>query len=127
MTKCSLLPVEEIYTNVDVNKSVQSDAHIGYTFNYPPQWLDSPSHDKMIGVRRLKLVPSTHSFDVCFRIYESPEAFNPDEIQWNDYEEFYATETYDERPLNWFEGDYSDIGPIFIDSNRKLNMLLTYF
>ena len=80
----------------------------------------------MIGVRRLKLVPSTHSFDVCFRIYEAPEAFNPDEIQWNDYEDFYEIETYDERPLNWFEGDYSDIGPIFIDNNRKLNMLLTH-
>ena len=45
MTKCLLLPVEEIYTNVDVNRNVKSDAHIDDTFNYPLQWRDSASHD----------------------------------------------------------------------------------
>ena len=81
-----ILPVEEIYTNVDVVKSIIYDRNLGYTFEYPRQWLDNNSGEKMIGVRRLELTPTSHIFDLCFRFYN--KSFEEVEPEWDDEQEY---------------------------------------
>ena len=58
MSQYPILPVEEIYTDADISKDILHDKRLGYTFDYPRGWLDSNSENKMIGVRRLKLIPT---------------------------------------------------------------------
>ena len=77
-----ILPLEEIFTNSDVNRNLSTDKNFGYVFNYPMQWLDNNSDEKMIGVRRLKLIPTSHIFDLCFRIYLDNKVF--DNIEWGE-------------------------------------------
>ena len=56
MSRYPTLPVEEIYTDANIAK----DKRLGYTFDYHKGWLDFTSENKMIGVRRLKLIPTSH-------------------------------------------------------------------
>jgi len=106
-----VLPVEEIYTNADINRNSITDKNFGYTFNYPRAWLDSQSNDRMIGVRRLKLIPSSHIFDLCFRIYKDKELV----IEWEAEETFFVSNSSVRKPLNWFEGE-NTIEPLFIQN-----------
>jgi len=69
-----LLPLEEIFTNADVNRNIATDGNNGYIFNYPPQWLHNDSNEKTVGVRRLKIIPTSHVFDLCFRLYHRQTA-----------------------------------------------------
>ena len=60
----SQLPIEENYTNLDVLEFERSISNInrntGYTFSYPQRWLESPSKNKVVGIRRLDIIPTTH-------------------------------------------------------------------
>lgn len=62
--------IEEIYTHDDiVTHSYNMDPNIGFPFDYPTRWLNDPSQDKRIAIRRLECTPSTHSFRLrvfCF-------------------------------------------------------------
>ena len=54
---------DEIYTNFDV--STISDEYLadsGYPFNFPTRWLNDPSMNKRIAIRRLDVIPSSHVF-----------------------------------------------------------------
>ena len=53
---------DEIYTNYDVSVSEEYLAQTGYPFDYPTRWLNDPSQNKRIAIRRLDVTPSTHSF-----------------------------------------------------------------
>ncbi len=53
---------DEIYTNYDLSVDEEYSASIGYPFDYPIRWLNDPSMNKRIAVRRLDCIPSTHSF-----------------------------------------------------------------
>ena len=61
-TKATTESFDEIYTHYDV--SVQEDylASTGYPFDYPTKWLNDPSMNKRIAIRRLDVLPSSHSF-----------------------------------------------------------------
>ena len=97
-----ILPVEEIYTDVDVNRSTNIDKNLGFTFNYPRIWLDSHSNSKMIGVRRLKIIPTSNLFKLGLRVYEeSPDISN---VEWDEWESVTAKRNYLSKPADWHYG-----------------------
>ena len=53
---------DEIYTNYDISVNEDYIAQQGYPFDYPVRWLNDPSMNKRIAIRRLDVTPSTHSF-----------------------------------------------------------------
>ena len=57
---------EEIYTNVDLRGQDYNPLH-GYRFEYPQTWMSNPSQKKVIGLRRLKIIPTSHVFNFYFQ------------------------------------------------------------
>jgi len=55
---------DEIYTNYDISVNEDYIAQQGYPFDYPTRWLNDPSMNKKIAIRRLDVTPSTHSFNL---------------------------------------------------------------
>lgn len=53
---------DEIYTNFDVGSESTYLADSGYPFDFPMRWLNDASMNKRIAVRRLDVIPSSHSF-----------------------------------------------------------------
>ena len=77
-TKATTESFEEIYTNYDVSVEEDYLASSGYPFDYPTKWLNDPSMNKRIGIRRLDVLPSTHNFTLSlqakiFRIQEGTD------------------------------------------------------
>ena len=54
--------LDEIYTNYDISVSEKYLAQTGYPFDYSTRWLNDPSQNKWIAIRRLDVTLSTHSF-----------------------------------------------------------------
>ena len=52
---------DEIYTNYDLAVDESYIADNGYPFDYPTKWLNDPSMNKRIAIRRLNVTPTTHS------------------------------------------------------------------
>ena len=76
---------DEIYTNFDV-ASIRDEylADSGYPFDFPTRWLNDPSMNKRIAIRRLDVIPSTHSFrlNLHFRTLTSDEPdINDDDFE----------------------------------------------
>ena len=67
-TTASQLPVEENYTNLDLDQYEVLNPQNGYTFRYPQRWLESPSQNKAIGIRRLDITPTAHVFSLQFEV-----------------------------------------------------------
>lgn len=63
-SKATTEAFDEIYTNHDVSVNETYLAQSGYPFDYPTRWLNDPSMNKRIAVRRLDVLPSTHSFTI---------------------------------------------------------------
>lgn len=53
---------DEIYTNFDLSVDETYAANTGYPFDYPTRWLNDPSMNKRIAIRRLDAIPTSHSF-----------------------------------------------------------------
>ena len=53
---------DEIYTNHDVSAVNSYIADSGYPFEFPARWLNDPSMNKRIAIRRLDVIPTAHSF-----------------------------------------------------------------
>lgn len=53
---------DEIYTNYDLSVDETYSAANGYPFDYPTRWLNDPSMNKRIAIRRLDATPTSHSF-----------------------------------------------------------------
>ena len=64
-TKATTESFEEIYTNYDVSVKEDYLASSGYPFDYPTKWLNDPSMNKRIAIRRLDVLPSSHSFTIA--------------------------------------------------------------
>ena len=90
-TKATTESFDEIYTNYDV--SVQEDylASTGYPFDYPTKWLNDPSMNKRIAIRRLDVLPSSHSFTLTVEC----EDVNDLDEQGNDLSRYACTDTID--------------------------------
>lgn len=67
--RASVLPIEEIYTDAEVNLETDYDRSTGFTFDYPMRWLNDSSQYKRIGIRKLSVTPSSHVFTVGLRLY----------------------------------------------------------
>jgi len=63
--RASTLPVEVFYTSAD-NHCKELDHRVGYEFDYPVRWLNDPSMNKCIGVRRLDATATHHTFALKF-------------------------------------------------------------
>ena len=63
-TRVSELSIEENYTNLDIEEYEKDLTNVnknnGYTFRYPQRWLESPSQNKAVGIRRLDITPTSH-------------------------------------------------------------------
>ena len=58
---------DEIYTNNDVSADNTYIADSGYPFEFPARWLHDPSMNKRIAIRRLDVIPTSHSFHLrCY-------------------------------------------------------------
>ena len=55
---------DEIYNNCDVSVEADYLASNGYPFDYPTKWLNDPSMNKRIAIRRLDVLPSSHTFNL---------------------------------------------------------------
>ena len=61
-TKATTESFDEIYTHYDVSVEEEYLASTGYPVDYPTKWLNDPSMNKRIAIRRLDVLPSSHSF-----------------------------------------------------------------
>ena len=60
----SKLPVEEVFTSVDLDRGQEYDPKLGFNFQYPQRWVSDPSQKKAIGIRRLQVIPSSHVIEL---------------------------------------------------------------
>ena len=76
-TKSTTDSFDEIYTNYDLSVKETYNANTGYPFDYPTRWLNDPSMNKRIAIRRLDVTPSTHSITLVVNaIDEGKESEN---------------------------------------------------
>ena len=69
---------DEIYTNHDVSADNTYIADSGYPFEFPARWLNDPSMNKRIAIRRLDVIPTAHSFNIrC--VSHIPPLFNDED------------------------------------------------
>lgn len=61
-TKATTDAFDEIYTNYDLSVKETYIADNGFPFDYPTKWLNDPSMNKRIAIRRLDVTPTSHSF-----------------------------------------------------------------
>ena len=66
-TKATTDAFDEIYTSFDLSQQEEYLAENGYPFDYPTRWLNDPSMNKRIAIRRLDVTPSSHSFTIRIR------------------------------------------------------------
>ena len=77
--RVSAKAIEETYTDIDVahvkdkgkdttDISLHYLPDTGFTFDYPQGWLNEQTDFKAIGIRRLKVVPTSHVFTIKFSI-----------------------------------------------------------
>ena len=76
--RVSAKTIEETYTDLDVEHvkdengeettdiSLNYMPNTGFTFDYPQRWLNEENEFKIIGIRRLNVVPSSHVFTLKF-------------------------------------------------------------
>jgi hypothetical protein len=82
---------------------------MGYNFNLPPLWLNTISSKKQIGIRRLELLPTSHTFQTDFRIYSA----RPQVAAWEEnWSPILNVEYHAEKPPVWEVGEHI-VGPTF--------------
>lgn len=64
--KPSIIPIEEVYTDLDIQSNDPYDPSWGYRFDTPRTWAQDSSKNKSIGIRDLKLTPSSGDFTCRF-------------------------------------------------------------
>lgn len=128
--KSSIVPIEEVYTDLDIKENDPHDPSIGYRFDTPRRWAQDRSKSKSIGIRDLKLTPSSGDIR-CRFVHYLRAALDCFVIDWNsetggydiDYEQhayhplggdnpnIYITNEINENitPSNGFEEIITDI------------------
>jgi len=69
-SRASQFPIEEYYTNIDVNPNEDVDPRVGFTYDFPVRWANDPSLNKAIGIRRLDCVPTSHCIALKINYYD---------------------------------------------------------
>jgi len=67
--KSSIVPIEEVYTDLDIKENDPYEPSIGYRFDTPRRWAQDKSKNKSIGIRDLKLTPSSGDIRCRFLTY----------------------------------------------------------
>ena len=57
--KASIIPIEETFTDKDINLNDPAVPEIGYRFNTPRRWANAECKNKSVGIRDLQLTPSS--------------------------------------------------------------------
>ena len=70
--RASTKAVEEIFTDNDIVKngsdiSISYTKEVGFSFDYPMRWLNDSSEMKAIGLRRCKVIPTSHVFKLTYQ------------------------------------------------------------
>jgi len=68
-TRASTLPIEECYLVNDRTNPDDNNPYTGLTFDYPIRWINDPSLNKAIGIRRLECVPKGYSLKFHIKVY----------------------------------------------------------
>ena len=66
--RSSQLPIEDVFTCHDVNPNLAYDKNTGYNFDFPHKWSTADSLNKVIGLRKLDIIPSSHSFSIWIKV-----------------------------------------------------------
>ena len=78
--RVSAKTIEETFTDLDVEHVKDADGkdttdislnynpNTGFTFDYPQRWLNEENEFKAIGIRRLKVIPTSHVFALLFQV-----------------------------------------------------------
>lgn len=115
-TKATMDAFDEIYTNFDFSTDGNTyDAQQGYPFDYPTRWLNDPSMNKRIAIRRLDVTPSTHSFRIRIRA-EVKETYHETYTDALD-----QTQTL-ERNMEWYENTVD----VTVTEHDNLNKVLDF-
>ena len=72
-TTASEHTIEEVYTNLDIAPNDMYLPYEGYAFRYPQRWLDDPSQNKMIGIRKLTILPTRHIINYYFEVEKADD------------------------------------------------------
>ena len=124
--KASIIPIEEVYTDLDIKDNDPHDSTVGYRFDTPRKWAQDKSKSKSIGIRDLKLTPSSGDIHCRFvhflypRVYTWSATWNTDhyDIDYDNaamqplgYPNIYITNDIFENitPNNGFEEIITDI------------------
>ena len=67
--KSSIIPIEEIYTDLDINANDPYAPNVGYRFDSPRRWANDGSKNKSVGIRDLHLTPSSGDIRCRFLCY----------------------------------------------------------
>ena len=95
--RVSAKTIEETYTDLDVEHVKDADGkdttdislnynpNTGFTFDYPQRWLNEENEFKAIGIRRLKVIPTSHIFalqvQVEYMLLGSAEAYETNKMR----------------------------------------------
>ena len=104
------IPIEEVYTEHDINRNSEYNKLQGYNFQYNNRWLNAFSNRKMIGVRRLELNPNAYMFDLQFRVTAAEQDFTFTKGIWCDHGEM----KFNGKLLPFEQGEY-EFGPILTE------------
>jgi hypothetical protein len=115
--RSSELPIEEVYTNNNVNMQLYHDPTYGYSFEFPPRFSAAISSNKVIGIRRLEVIPTSHVFNMYIRMYR--DLFTDDIVFENEWFDVDMDFNYRSRPLNWREGIFYS-GYIFPENPKGM-------
>ena len=80
--KSSIIPVEEIYTDLDINANDPYEPSTGYRFDSPRRWCNDSSANKSIGIRDLHLTPSSGDIRCRFLSF-GHITLSGEEYTWN--------------------------------------------
>ena len=100
--RSSQLPIEDVFTEHDINPNLAYNKITGYNFDFPTKWATADSSNKVIGLRKLDIIPSAHSFNLALRVYETIPTI-PAEDQWTGFVEV-KVKDYEVRPPFFEEG-----------------------
>jgi len=96
--RSSQLPIEEIYSNHDINQFLQYDKSTGYNFDFPSRWANADSTNKVIALRKLDIRPTSHNFNMALRVYKSGIQPIP-QSGWNEWGAAAETSTHIRPPF----------------------------
>lgn len=102
--KSSIVPIEETYTDLDIKENDPYEPSVGFRFDTPRRWAQDKSKSKSIGIRDLKLTPSSGDIRCRFLAY-AHIGYTTRHYVWKDT--VAATATTEEIPAH-YEKDGDD-------------------